>query len=226
MKHKYFILLILLFIGYSAFGSNSGVTKQSLLDAWEKQFRSDPGTIIFKNIEDGLYQYYTKHFPFNGELRLLNIVIDYFKTWDEKIPMGIMEVELVGIDNDFIRRHAHSYGKWKRMNTLYYDQGLNTWISSDQWTEKRLKKLNKKQYSFWFELLPFIVVFVVLLVIVLIINFYRRRKEKESLRYYKSVQNQILENHRKMIELQKKIAERIEENQHLLLEIRDTLNKN
>lgn len=226
MKHKYFILLILLFLGYSAFGSNSGATKQSLLEAWEKQLRSDPGTIIFKKLDDGLYRYHTKHFPFNGELRLLNIVIDYFQPPDEKIPMGIMEVELVGIDNDFIRKHTHSYGKWTRMNTLYYDLDLNTWISSDQWREKRLKKLNEKQYSFWFELLPFIVVFVVLLVIALILNFYRKRKEKESVHYYKSVQNQVLENHRKMIELQKKIADGIEENQHLLLEIKDALIKN
>jgi hypothetical protein len=226
MKHKFLILLILVFLGYSAFGSNSGVTKQSLLIAWEKQLRSDPGTITFKKLEDGLYQYHTKHFPFNGELRLLNIVIDYFLPPDEKIPMGIMEVELVGIDNDFIRKHTHSYRKFTRMNTLYYDKDLNTWISSDQWTEKRLKKLKEKQYSFWFELLPFILVFVVVLVIAVIINYYRKRKEKDTLNYYKSVQNQSLENQRKMIALQKKIADGIEENQHLLLEIKDALIKN
>lgn len=74
--------------------------------------------------------------------------------------------------------------------------------------------------------LPLILVFVVVLVIAVIINFYRKRKEKDSMQYYKSVQNQSLENQRKMIELQKKIADGIEENQHLLLEIKDALIKN
>lgn len=96
------------------------------MQAWESSIRADPETKRFEKTGETTYAFHTERFPFNGTLKVLNATID-----DEggEFPAGSVEIDLVGLTQDFLMKYARSYGSWNQNNTLYWDRKAGRWLS-------------------------------------------------------------------------------------------------
>jgi hypothetical protein len=108
-------------------------TEESLIIAWEDIQKKDPKVVIFEKIESDLYRFHTTWFPFDGKLRLLNASIDEIEGISPKFCIGVVEVELIGLPDDFMNKYSRSYSIWSRNNTLYYDKKKGKWVSQKEW---------------------------------------------------------------------------------------------
>jgi hypothetical protein len=134
-------LTVMAFLFVGSLRASAQPSKESLIQAWEKIQKSDPETVVFEKIADNSYKFKTNRFPFDGELRILNVAIDDRLAGSEfGIKMGIIEHELVGLSDEDIKKYEHSYSIWKANNTLYYDSDTNAWQSLRENQAKMIAK--------------------------------------------------------------------------------------
>lgn len=120
-------------------------TETGLIAAWEQQQKSDPTTIKFEKTKDRQYHFSTKRFPFDGELLVRNVVLeDYPGVNQDGISTGTVEVELQGVNEEFHRTFAASYGKWITGNTLYWDPKAQHWLTSEQYFQQVRDRIPKQ----------------------------------------------------------------------------------
>jgi hypothetical protein len=94
--------------------------------------KNDPSTVKFEKVKDRRYHFAMKHFPFDGDLLVRNVVIEDFSAVNQNgISMGTVEVELQGVTHDFHRTFARSYAQWNMSNTLYWDPKAQQWLTSE-----------------------------------------------------------------------------------------------
>jgi hypothetical protein len=118
----------------------------SLIQAWEKLQENDSKTITFEKKGDHRYKFKTEYFPFAGELRIKDMLIDEIGLGPENdFILGAVEVELVGLPKDFTQKFDRKYSMWARNNTLYYDKKNGKWLSPREFQNVIIRKT--KQWS-------------------------------------------------------------------------------
>ena len=118
-------------------------TKESFIAAWEVQQRKLPTTLLLEKKADNVYLYETTIFPFKGEIRILNVVIDkeirYYADYDlnyEDIVRGVLEYELVGLSReDMHKKYPHSSSLWDSHNYLFFSNETKRWLSPKEMGE-------------------------------------------------------------------------------------------
>ncbi|MBN1620386.1 hypothetical protein JW890_06660 [candidate division WOR-3 bacterium] len=102
--------------------------QKDLLSAWEENLRNDGTTVCLRPLAEMTYEFKTELFPFEGTLKVLNVVIDYEAYQNDGYRIGCIETELVGVDDDFYDKYYYSYSIWQRGNYLYFDGVSETWV--------------------------------------------------------------------------------------------------
>jgi hypothetical protein len=98
VRSAFFLVAVYLF---AASPLRAQPTESSLIQAWENLQRSDPQIVTFKKIEDGRYEFKTHRFPFDGELKILNAIIDdRLADVEPGIIRGAIEYDLVGLSKE------------------------------------------------------------------------------------------------------------------------------
>jgi len=126
-------------------------TEAGLIDAWEQEQKADPKTIKFEKIKDRQYHFATSQFPFDGTLEVRNVAIEDLPRFnDQSMSTGTVEVELVGVNEEFHRTFAVSYAQWNQANTFYWTGSPQKWLTSKQYYEQARKDLPNR--AFWLPL--------------------------------------------------------------------------
>lgn len=201
MKKKQTIISIIILLLMMSPCSAQVPTEESLLSTWEQFQTNDPQNLLFEKIEDGRYKFQTKRFPYNGEIHVLNLSIDETPgAYDTNTIMGVIEVELTDLPEDFYSIHSHSFATWQQTNYFYYDHDLKRWISSKEWQTKMYDKPEISSpwwsclNSFWIFLIIFLVIFIILL----------SRKASSQMKYAMAAQDTALDQQRKALDDQQK----------------------
>lgn len=128
-------------IGPARQAHGQDASEESFIRAWEAQQAGDPKTQVFEKIAPRRYRFQTGYFPFAGELRINNVVIQEYPGGNmEGWQTGTLEVELLNLPDDFEKKHSHSYSVWEENNQLHYNPERKEWISSKEF----MKELNKR----------------------------------------------------------------------------------
>ncbi|MEW6619076.1 MAG: hypothetical protein AB1422_06995 [bacterium] len=126
-------------------------TEEGLLKAWEELQKNDPKTVVFEKIKERCYKFKTEWFPFDGELKVLNIIVDdTYAHFEGGYYRGTIEVELVGLPDDILKKYSYSHSMWCSKNSLCFDNKIGKWLTyGDHGAE--LAKRAQKYPSFLFR---------------------------------------------------------------------------
>lgn len=177
--------------------------ESALLAAWEAAQRGDPKTTAFERLGERRYRFATSRFPFDGELVVLNLCIDTVAVGDEPATTGVVEVELIGVDDRFRQRFAHSYGAWAATQQFYWDETAGRWVDWRAWgrqlQERALRGLGSGGgLGGWASRNLFWVLFLALLVVLL--GVFARRANRQ-MKAAMAAQEVALAQQRQSIEL-------------------------
>lgn len=186
-------------------------TEETLLREWESVQKRDPRVEKFEKTHERVYRFKTSRFPFDGELKVLNVVLDPTTYRQEYgVSTGIVEIELVGWPEEMQRKYYQSHRSWCELNSFVFDPTRSHWVL---WRDFRWSPLS--QNSFWREwLVP-----VVGLGILLIVVYWSALITRKQRLYMQAA----IESMNQSIALQKKGIEIGESSNKLLLEIRDAM---
>jgi len=156
----------------------SAPTKESLITAWENQQKTDPNTLAFEEISPNIYRFKTERFPFDGELRILNITVDeQMSGFEGGFTMGIVEIELVDLPEDFLKKYAYSYSNWSQSNILYYDQENEKWLSAKEYYTKAQENLPSGVFIDPFNYIPLLFLFFLIIILIFVYNIQKRNRK-------------------------------------------------
>ncbi len=102
--------------------------QKNLLSAWEENLRNDGTTVYLRPVSDLTYDFKTELFPFEGTLKVLNVVIDDEAYQNGGYRIGCIETELIGVNDDFYDKYYYSYSIWQRGNYLYFNEATEKWV--------------------------------------------------------------------------------------------------
>jgi hypothetical protein len=155
-------------------------TEESLMETWESFQKKDPKTIIFEKLAKNSYHFKTERFPFDGELKILNVTVDeQTSSFEDGFVLGVVETELVDLPKDFMEKYSYSYSAWVHDNILYYDKQEEKWLSDDEYYGKMREKIPTGFFMDILNYLPFL--FLLLIVAIFLIVFNVQRKNKKYL---------------------------------------------
>ncbi|MEW6336893.1 MAG: hypothetical protein ACOY3Y_12920 [Acidobacteriota bacterium] len=197
-------------------------TQDSLIDAWEKAQRADPTCRLLEKVSDNRYRYATTRFPYEGELLLLNTVLDdgMEELEDDGWIIGTVEVELVGLPADFPARYARSYGSWMQSHTLYFDRGLGRWLTSGEFRGRLAARVRRQTGALGFLGNALWLVIPIALVAFL---WYAGRKASRQVNTAQALQEKAMADQQAGLRLAQRAVDLNEEANRLLVEIRDLL---
>lgn len=204
-------------------------TEPGLIAAWEQEQKSDPTTIKFEKTKDRQYHFSTKRFPFDGELLVRNVVLeDYPGVNQDGISTGTVEIELQGVNEEFHRTFAASYGKWITGNTLYWDPKAQRWLTSEQYFRQVRERIPKQMV--WPALVGFGWSGILLLIFVgLFFGLWRSQKRMKIISQRSERSLQISERNGQLAERNAQIFEQSlklqEQNAKLFQEILEELKR-
>ena len=157
-------------------------SEESLIKAWEGFQKEDPKTIIFEKISKNHYRFKTERFPFDGELKILNLTVDeQTSSFEGGFVLGVVEVELINLPKDFLEKYSYSYSAWIQDNILYYDTEEEKWLSAEEYYGKMKEKMPT---NFLFDILNYLpFLFLLFIIVILIIAFNVQQKNKRYLNY-------------------------------------------
>lgn len=223
------VTLWALFLAASAAGVSAKAAappdEASLLHAWEAAQRQNPGTEVFERSGDRRYHLKTSRFPFDGELVVLNLLIEPLALDDEPGYTGTVEVELVGLPDDVRARYAQSLARWQAGHTLFYDRGRGDWVTADAWREAQMKQL-RTAFGAQPGLLGFLsanLFWILFLVLLAVFFVHAARKANRQMRTALEAQERVLADHQLSLEMARRSLELNEQANLLLEEIRDAL---
>ena len=117
-------------------------TEKSLIEAWESFQKQDPKNLIFEKISKNRYRFKTERFPFDGELKILNVTVDeQISGFEGGFILGVVEIELINLPKDFLEKYSYSYSAWIQDNILYYDTEEEKWLSDDEYYGRMKEKI-------------------------------------------------------------------------------------
>ncbi len=193
-------------------------TEESLIEAWENIQKKDPETVVFEYISPGSYRFKTERFPFDGELKVLNVTVDErMEGYDYGFIMGVVEVELVGLAEDVLEKYYYSYSAWMQTNILYYDKENKKWLSDKEYYGKIKEKMPSGCFMDVLNYAPF-VIYLFFLFILLVIIFAIQRKNKKYLDFAQDL-------NKRQIELAKESHRLAKKNHKVLTDILKELKK-
>jgi hypothetical protein len=197
----------------------------SLLRAWETVQRRSPGTEVLERTGDRRYRFKTSRFPFDGELVVLNLLIEPLPLDGEPGYTGTVEVELVGLPDDVRSRYVQSFARWQAGHTLFYDRGRGGWLTAEAWREGRMDQLRGAfgpEPGLWGFLSAnlFWILFLGLLVVFLV---HASRKATTQMKGALEVQKKAMDDQQLSLDMARRSIELNEQANRLLEEIRDTL---
>lgn len=136
-KHFLFFILVLLAVSLSGTAQEplAKPDENSLLSAWEAALQKEESTEILEKTADRSYHFKTELFPFDGELKVLNVLIEDFGDGEYApgFASGSVEVELVGFSQEQMTRYARSYSYWYQLNTLFFDFKEGRWLTAREY---------------------------------------------------------------------------------------------
>ncbi len=121
-------------------------TEESLIRTWEQVQKNDSNTKKFEKVSDRRYKFQSKLFPFDGELKILNVVIGPV-AWDRESGSqeGAIDLDLIGLPDNFYRKYSNSYDSWAKNNILYFYPPLAKWLTSSQFQDAIAEKNKPSQ---------------------------------------------------------------------------------
>lgn len=153
-------------------------TEESLIETWESFQKNDPKTLIFEKLPNDRYRFKTERFPFDGELKILNVTVDeQTSSFEGGFILGVIEVELLDLPEDFLEKYSYSYSSWIQDNILYFDKEEEKWLSDEEYYGKMRGKV---QPGFFFDILnylPFLFLFLVVAILLIAINVQQKNKK-------------------------------------------------
>jgi uncharacterized membrane protein len=201
--------------------ASAGPDEASLLAAWEAVVKADSSTEVFDKTADRAYHFKTKLFPFDGELRVLNTLVQDYGGEEESMPgfaLGSVEVELVGFAQEQMTRYARSYGYWYQLHTLYFDHGAGRWLSGKEYRSALMAKYpasTRGSFAGWLAGNYFLVIMVLLALFL----WWLARKSGRQVKTAMSRQDEAMEITRRSIALSEKAVQQNDETIRLLQEI-------
>lgn len=136
-------LLALALGGTAARAQQQQATRDSLVRAWEQAQKGDPETVAFEKVGERRYRFKTNRFPFDGELKVLKATVtesaggygdeESAGGYEAAAAVGVIEYDLVGLSEEVSEKYEHSYANWQATNTLYFDSGRRSWVTSDEY---------------------------------------------------------------------------------------------
>jgi len=198
---------------------NNTASEKSLLEAWEELQKNDPKTLEFTRTEANSYQFHTERFPYNGRLIVLNTSItESPAVYDKNYLMGVIEVNLPDLPENFYTIHSHSFSMWQQNNYLYFDQEQNRWLDAREWQTQIMETSAGSPWwscigSFWF----------IFLIILIIFLFLFSRKASSQMKSAMTAQNTALKQQQKALDDQQRAMEMTEQSLVVIQEIRDLL---
>lgn len=149
----------------------AGPDKQALLEAWEAAQLDDPQTLIFEKVADKRYTFQTDRFPYEGEITVLNLSISdmgYPAADGETTIMGVVEVELAGVDDEFYRKYWNSYSNWQQSNIFYWERKAGEWVPAVDWEAGQSASYQSSWFDTWIMgnlslWIPLVVLFIFLI---------------------------------------------------------------
>ncbi len=217
----YRVVLVLLLIPCLALPPTAlaEANQADLIAAWEAQQRNDPQTLVFEPLAEGRYRFKTERFPFDGELQVLNAVINRMPLYKDPVIMGFVEVELLDLPAGFMAKYAHSYPLWQQTHTLYYLADTDRWVPAEVWQQQFAVDY---QPQWWVALLSNYFWIVLLLVVVLVLRGLSRKANRQ-MNGAMQAQDKALAEQARAIALSERAIALQEEGVQLLREIRDAL---
>jgi len=192
-------------------------TRDSLLAAWEESQAADPQTLVFEKIEDGRYRFQTERFPFDGVLRVINVVIDdRHADFAQGTVMGMVEVKLEEAPDEFQRDHAYSIGIWQSGNTLYFDQETESWMDASEWQQQIMEQVSYGGLWGWCSQNLFWLVFLLLLVAML---WWVSRKANRQMNRATALQDKAMAEQERAIRLSEEALEISRDSNRILSEV-------
>jgi hypothetical protein len=233
MPSRRFLCALTVLCAFVALPVHAQKTEAGLLAAWAQEQRTDPATIKFEKADDKRYHFATRHFPFDGDLLVRNISIQDAGSplLGQDFTSGTVEVELVGVKDDFYRTFAVSYNQWNMGNTLYWDAKKGSWVTS----QERLRHFQDEfplRGSFWTTVLagggPMLIFLLAIpMVILLYYVRYNRRIKDINARSARSLEisERAIQFSERAVQLSERNVQIQEEHTKLLQEIREQLKK-
>lgn len=208
-------------------GNAARPDEASLLAAWETALRADANTEIFEKTSGRAYHFKTRLFPFDGELKVLNLLIQDYGGDEEALPgyaFGSVEVELVGFGQEQMSRYARSFGYWYQLNTLYFDQKVGRWLSGQEYRAALTRRYSASGCGVvggWLARNYFLVIMALLALFL----WWVARKSGRQMKTAMSRQDEAMDLSRRSIALAEKGAQQNEESIQLLRQILEELKK-
>jgi hypothetical protein len=198
----------------------AGPDEASLVAAWEAALRADPTTEVLLKTAEKTYHFKTKLFPFDGELRVLNALIQDYGD-EESMPgfaTGSVEVELVGFTQEQMTRYARSYAYWYQLHTLFFDHRAERWLTAKEYRSAAMAKFpgaGRNSFVAWLGQNYFLLILVLLALFLWWLTKKSGRQVKSAL----ARQDEAMEITRRSIALSEKAVQLNEEANRLLQEI-------
>jgi hypothetical protein len=214
---KIALLLLLFLITTSLAVAAETPTEESLIKAWEQVQKHDGNTMKFEKIADRRYKFKTKLFPFDGELRILNVVIGPV-SWDRESGSqeGAVDLDLIGLPDNFYRKYSNSYDSWAKNNTLYFYPPVAKWLINSEFQDSIAQKNTPPQKA-GFCIGDYIWYIVYAGIIVIFIWSIKRQR---------TMQNKIMALSERAISLSDKNLQQTEETNRVLKEILNFMKNN
>ncbi|MBN1474128.1 MAG: hypothetical protein JW914_05905 [Syntrophaceae bacterium] len=222
MKKVFIAVLLCLVFSFNSFAEQLP-TEESLIAVWEEIQKNDPNNIMFEEIKDKEYKINNKKIPFEGILKIKDVIVDEtMPIGQNDYVMGTVDVELVGVSQEFINKNARRYYNWARNNNLYYDIGAKKWINMQEFQKLLTEKQDKMFGIFSFVSNYF---YIMLLIILIVFLVYFSRKQKKIIIKSLDQQAQAMTRMKKALELSEKSVELNQETNEILKDILDELKK-
>lgn len=197
----------------------------SLLEAWETAQRESPGTEVLERTGERRYRFRTSRFPFDGELVVLNLLIERLPLDEEPGYTGTVEVELAGLPDDVRSRYVQSFARWQAGHTLFYDAGRGGWLTAEAWREARMEQLRGAfgpEPGLW-GLLSANLFWILFLVLLVAFLAHASRKATRQMKAALEAQRKAMDDQQLSLDMARRSIELNEQANRLLEEIRDTL---
>ncbi len=210
-KRPYFFVITSLFFLFVPAILFAIPTEESLIEAWESFQKRDPKTLTFEKLSKNRYRFKTERFPFDGELKILNVTVDkQTSSFEGGFILGVVEVELVNLPKDFLEKYSYSYSAWIQDNILYYDTEEEKWLSDEEYYGRMKEKIPASFFLDILNYLPFL--FLLFVIFILIIAFNVQKKNKRYLNHAYDLsekQMQLIEKSHKLAQKSNKLLSEI-----------------
>lgn len=129
-------------------------SKDGLIREWEITLKDAPDTKVFEKTENGRYKFKTDAFPYDGELKLLNVAISKY---GDGFFNGTVEIDLPDLTEGLKSKLAESYRQWDwKHNRLYFNNDDSTWLSSGEYSKRAQARTKQGFQGRIGEIIPYL----------------------------------------------------------------------